>query len=66
LAQPSLDKKNATAFSALIFSNRSASYYHCNKWVEAIKDADQVIRIKPEWPKVNYYFFFFLYRMILC
>lgn len=55
LAQPSLDKKNATAFSALIFSNRSASYYQCNKWVEAIKDADQVIRIKPEWPKVNSY-----------
>ncbi|CAB5386108.1 unnamed protein product [Rhizophagus irregularis] len=51
LAQPSLDKKTATAFSALIFSNRSASYYQCNKWVEAVKDADQVIRIKPEWPK---------------
>ncbi|RIA87702.1 beta-lactamase-like protein [Glomus cerebriforme] len=51
LSQPNLDKKNASSFSALIFSNRSASYYQCNKWAEAIKDADQVIRIKPEWPK---------------
>jgi tetratricopeptide (TPR) repeat protein len=53
LAQPSLERKNATAFTALIFSNRSASYYKCKKWVEALKDADQVIRLMPEWPKVK-------------
>ncbi|CAI2189187.1 11738_t:CDS:2 [Funneliformis geosporum] len=51
LIRPSSDPKKSSSFSALIFSNRSASYYQCKKWAEAVKDADQVIRMRPEWPK---------------
>ncbi|KAL1921890.1 uncharacterized protein VTP21DRAFT_10532 [Calcarisporiella thermophila] len=38
-------------FSALLFSNRSASYFAMRCYEEAQKDADQVIRIRPEWAK---------------
>ncbi|CAJ0745315.1 10175_t:CDS:2 [Entrophospora sp. SA101] len=40
-------------FLALIFSNRSASYYQCTQWQQAVDDANQVIQIRPDWPKAE-------------
>ncbi|CAG8583848.1 8806_t:CDS:2 [Diversispora eburnea] len=34
-----------------IESVASASYFQCRKWEHALKDAEQVIKIRPDWPK---------------
>ncbi|CAG8439494.1 1693_t:CDS:2 [Acaulospora colombiana] len=48
-------KRNRSAtclkMHTLIFSNRSANYFQCRKWEDSLKDAEQVIRIRPDWPK---------------
>ncbi|CAG8513870.1 12795_t:CDS:2 [Acaulospora morrowiae] len=51
LCQPNSDPGRTSDFLALIYSNRSASYHQCQKWEDAVKDAEQVIRISPDWPK---------------
>lgn len=39
--------------SELLYSNRSAAYCKLAQYNEALKDAEEVIRIKPDWAKVN-------------
>lgn len=39
-------------FTAL--SNRSNVYSQTGRFEEALKDADQVIRLRPDWPKVPF------------
>jgi len=34
-----------------LFSNRSACYYNMNQLSEAIQDAEECIKIKPDWGK---------------
>ncbi|CAG8514029.1 8124_t:CDS:2 [Cetraspora pellucida] len=51
ILQSSPETKKSSDFAALVFSNRSASFFQRKKWKDAIKDAEQVIRIRPEWPK---------------
>ncbi|CAJ0626105.1 6906_t:CDS:2 [Entrophospora sp. SA101] len=42
---------SSSDFFVLIYSNRSASYYQCSQWQEAVDDANQVIRIRADWQK---------------
>ncbi|CAG8769293.1 3134_t:CDS:2 [Gigaspora margarita] len=51
ILQSNPETKKASDFSALVFSNRSASFFQRKKWKDAVKDAEQVIRIRPEWAK---------------
>lgn len=37
----------------LLYSNRSAAYCKLGQYNEALKDAEEVVRIKPDWAKVN-------------
>ncbi|CAG8810292.1 20248_t:CDS:2 [Cetraspora pellucida] len=53
ILQSSPETKKTSDFAALVFSNRSASFFQRKKWKDAIKDAEQVIRIRPEWPKAE-------------
>ncbi|CAG8554348.1 8113_t:CDS:2 [Paraglomus occultum] len=49
LSQPNLNPLESSDFSALLFSKRSATYYCCQLYKDAEKDAAQVIRIRPGW-----------------
>ena len=43
----------------VLFSNRSAAYLKQAKYPEALKDAEQTISLKTDWPKgkcMHYYF----------
>jgi len=42
----------------VLFSNRSAAYAKQENYTAALKDAERVLELKPDWPKV--YFFFIL------
>ncbi|CAG8602882.1 5846_t:CDS:2 [Racocetra persica] len=53
ILQSSPETKKTSDFAALVFSNRSASFFQRKKWKHAVKDAEQVIRIRPEWPKAE-------------
>ena len=53
LSQPNLNPLETSDFSALLFSRRSATYYCCQLYKDAEKDAAQVIRIRPEWTEVR-------------
>jgi tetratricopeptide (TPR) repeat protein len=39
---------------AALYSNRSAALLHVNKLSKALTDADQCIRLEPEWDKGHY------------
>lgn len=43
------DRQNAT-----LFSNRSACYTRVRRFKSAVADAQQCIRLQPEWPKGYY------------
>ncbi len=34
-----------------LYSNRSACYYNINKASDALEDAEQCIKVKPDWGK---------------
>eukprot|EP01084_Bolivina_argentea_P046641 85884_1 len=34
-----------------LYSNRSAAYTHCGKYLDALNDANKCIKLKPEWAK---------------
>lgn len=36
----------------VLYSNRSAALTKAERYMEALGDADKVIEIKPDWPKV--------------
>ncbi|KAL1918473.1 uncharacterized protein VTP21DRAFT_3133 [Calcarisporiella thermophila] len=38
-------------FLALLYSNRSASYFMLRQYTQAKQDADQVVRLRPNWAK---------------
>ncbi|KAK9760865.1 hypothetical protein K7432_014693 [Basidiobolus ranarum] len=48
-SKPAIDETGATDFIALIFANRSGAYCMLRQFEEAYKDAEIVIRLKPEW-----------------
>lgn len=58
LYDQALDKYHLAAQSApgdfTLLSNRSHCYSKMGKFEEALKDADQVIRLRPNWPKGYY------------
>ncbi|XP_064621757.1 stress-induced-phosphoprotein 1-like isoform X2 [Lineus longissimus] len=35
----------------ILYSNRSAAYCNVGKYVDALKDAEKVVSLKPDWPK---------------
>ncbi len=37
----------------VFYSNRSAAYASCKKYKEALSDAEQAIKLKPDFIKVN-------------
>lgn len=37
----------------LLFSNRSAAYAYIGKFTEALEDAEQCHKLKPDWPMVS-------------
>lgn len=39
--------------SQLLYSNRSAAYCKLGRYDEALKDAEEAIRLKPDWAKVK-------------
>lgn len=47
------DRQSNTDFSALIYSNRSASYCMLKQWSDAENDAVYVMKIRPAWAKVS-------------
>ncbi|RUP11380.1 hypothetical protein BC936DRAFT_139985 [Jimgerdemannia flammicorona] len=47
------DRQSATDFTALIYSNRSASYCMLKQWADAENDAAYVMKIRPNWAKVR-------------
>ncbi|ORX79279.1 Metallo-hydrolase/oxidoreductase [Basidiobolus meristosporus CBS 931.73] len=52
-SKPAITETDATDFIALIFANRSGAYCMLRQYEEAYKDAEIVIRLKPEWSKVK-------------
>ena len=45
-----MDPSNPTNY--LFLSNRSAAYFALPDYRLALADAEEVLRLKPEWPKV--------------
>lgn len=37
--------------NAILYSNRSAAYAQLRKWNEALSDAENTVKYKPDWPK---------------
>jgi stress-induced-phosphoprotein 1 len=37
----------------ILYSNRSAVYCKVEKYVEALRDAEKVVSLMPDWPKVS-------------
>jgi stress-induced-phosphoprotein 1 len=37
----------------VLYSNRSGAYASMNKYKEALDDANETVRIKPDWAKVR-------------
>jgi Flp pilus assembly protein TadD len=42
-------KENPTDHT--LYSNRSASYYNINEGTQALEDAEECIKVKPDWGK---------------
>lgn len=36
----------------ILWSNRSHAFYRLDRYKEALDDAEQVLRLRPDWPKV--------------
>lgn len=36
----------------VLYSNRSAAYMKVNKYEDALKDAEETVKLKPDWGKV--------------
>ena len=45
----------------VLYSNRSAAYLKKGDYDKALEDAERVIEVKPDWPKV-----FAVYNMLFC
>ena len=56
-----LDSHNAT-----IYSNRSACYTRLGQFKSAVADAQQCIRLQPEWPKGYYRLALGMEHMVQC
>ena len=37
----------------VLFSNRSAAFAKMNKFSEALRDAEKIVELNPDWPKVS-------------
>ena len=47
------DKSDPLYILSTLLSNRSATYMELNKLEEALRDAEEVVRIRPHWVKVS-------------
>jgi tetratricopeptide (TPR) repeat protein len=43
----------ARSYPHCSYSNRCAAYCKLERWPEAVKDAEKVVELKPEWAKVR-------------